>query len=613
MARKDIGIQLDRNNLNNHNDNYEELYNDFKNVVDRVSDEAFNKVIAGSRIDWSQMVDTVNDLPSNVNEGETRGVKSDNKIYRYDGSNWIAIAEINLNPISEVDDRLTTQLAELDGVNVKYFTGVSDTEKINNAIEFANNNGFSRVFIPEGDYIIYPGEYNSVPVGNDGGIRLYSNMDLVMSPKTVLHCEPVASRGYHIIHARGVKNVTIVGGEIIGDRDEHLSTGGEWGHGIYISESENIEVRNVEVSNCWGDGVYVGHEEIPCRNIRIIDVISRNNRRQGLSVTNVDGLQVIRGQYLDTNGAAPESGIDIEPDHDKDAKNILLESVFFSGNANRNLLLYTSEADMSEIVNVEVRNCVFKKKTPNERGITLNAQETDKFTNVNINDCSFYGFEDRAIYSYRSSNIFVDGCYFKGCAKAIDINIGNNIVFNSNTIEDTVDGIYVISGKKINLNSNIVRRSTNNSVNIRDSEEIHLNGLETHGSKVNAIFVYKTKHSYFTNIELNEFGRTGVLFSESNFNHISNLFSVNNVFSSDYSSNDSLYGYIVTSGSTNTSMNNIYIKGDDEIIQPNQAIKNSANERKNYIINSTILKAYRDRPIVNSLHQGIVDDSFFID
>lgn len=112
MARKEIGVQLNRNNRNNHNDNFEELYKDFNNVVEKVSKEAFDQVIEGSKIDWSQMVNDVSDLPSDAKTGDTKGVKSDNKIYRFDGSDWIPIAEINLNPISEVDDRLTSQLAD---------------------------------------------------------------------------------------------------------------------------------------------------------------------------------------------------------------------------------------------------------------------------------------------------------------------------------------------------------------------------------------------------------------------------------------------------------------------------------------------------------------------
>lgn len=112
MARKEIGVQLNRNNRNNHNDNFEELYKDFNNVVEKVSKEAFDQVIEGSKIDWSQMVNDVSDLPSDAKTGDTKGVKSDNKIYRFDGSDWIPIAEINLNPIAEVDDRLTSQLAE---------------------------------------------------------------------------------------------------------------------------------------------------------------------------------------------------------------------------------------------------------------------------------------------------------------------------------------------------------------------------------------------------------------------------------------------------------------------------------------------------------------------
>lgn len=157
MARKEIGVPLDRKNRNNHNDNFKELYDDFKNVVDRVSDEAFDKVISGSKIDWDEMVDSADDLPSNVEEGETRGVKSDNKIYRYDGSKWIPIAEINLNPIAEVDERLTTQLADIAkdvndrGINIRNLNGGNLPEDITLILQAALNS-YNHVFVPEGAY-----------------------------------------------------------------------------------------------------------------------------------------------------------------------------------------------------------------------------------------------------------------------------------------------------------------------------------------------------------------------------------------------------------------------------------------------------------------------------
>src|SRR5690625_6847924 len=103
---------LNRDARNKENENWDTIQQKFNNVVEEVSDAAFQKVIDGSKIDWEQMVDKVSDLPSNVETGETRGVKEDNKIYRFNGTDWIPIAEINLNPIAEVDQRLTTQLAE---------------------------------------------------------------------------------------------------------------------------------------------------------------------------------------------------------------------------------------------------------------------------------------------------------------------------------------------------------------------------------------------------------------------------------------------------------------------------------------------------------------------
>ena len=48
------------------------------------------------------------------------------------------------------------------------------------------------------------------------------------------------------------------GGRIIGDRDNHLGTTGEWGHGIMIRGSSRVTVRDIHISRCWGDGVSIG-------------------------------------------------------------------------------------------------------------------------------------------------------------------------------------------------------------------------------------------------------------------------------------------------------------------------------------------------------------------
>src|SRR5690625_4935038 len=114
MARREISNYLNRVNRNNHNMNYIELYQKLDNIVGEITEEVFNKIIDGSKFNWINMVDTLDDLPDNPEEGTAVGVVENNTIYRYDGSEWISIQKINLNPIAEIDERLSAQLAETD-------------------------------------------------------------------------------------------------------------------------------------------------------------------------------------------------------------------------------------------------------------------------------------------------------------------------------------------------------------------------------------------------------------------------------------------------------------------------------------------------------------------
>lgn len=112
MARKEIGVPLDRENLKKHNDNYEELYGVVNNFVGTITDEVYEQIIDGSKLIWKEPVDTSNDLPSDASEGDTRMARDTGKVYRFDGSNWQEIQQIDAGPVNEVDARLTSQLAD---------------------------------------------------------------------------------------------------------------------------------------------------------------------------------------------------------------------------------------------------------------------------------------------------------------------------------------------------------------------------------------------------------------------------------------------------------------------------------------------------------------------
>lgn len=52
---------------------------------------------------------------------------------------------------------------------------------------------------------------------------------------------------------------------------------------------------------------------VPSTNIIVDNVICDGNNRQGISVSSVIGLTVTNSQFINTQGALPESGVDFEP------------------------------------------------------------------------------------------------------------------------------------------------------------------------------------------------------------------------------------------------------------------------------------------------------------
>src|SRR5690625_4871764 len=119
MKLNRTGNALNRNTRNRDNENWAKLEKKFNDLVGAITEEVFNKIIDGSKFDWINMVDTLDELPSNPEEGTAVGVIENNTIYRYNGSEWISIQKINLNPITEIDERLSEQL--MDNDNQRHF------------------------------------------------------------------------------------------------------------------------------------------------------------------------------------------------------------------------------------------------------------------------------------------------------------------------------------------------------------------------------------------------------------------------------------------------------------------------------------------------------------
>jgi polygalacturonase len=173
-------------------------------------------------------------------------------------------------------------------------------------------------------------------------INLRSHVRLQMSSGTQLVAIPNSSQRSYVIKAWNVNNVEIAGGAVVGERARHVGSTGEWGMGVDILASQKIYVHDINISDCWGDGVYIGatgHIGVPSTDVTLNNVVSNNNRRQGLSFGPVNRVYVFNSTFSNTHGTKPEAGIDVEPSTQGIAKNIRIERSTISGNAGSGLEL----------------------------------------------------------------------------------------------------------------------------------------------------------------------------------------------------------------------------------------------------------------------------------
>lgn len=172
------------------------------------------------------------------------------------------------------------------------------------------------------------------------GLQLKSNSSLVFLKKSKLIVAPNSQSNYQALRLANVQNVAIYNPVIEGDREKHTSTQGEWGMGIWIAGSTNIKIYHARITNCWGDGIYVGKGAVPSKNIGIYYAELDNNRRNGLSIVSVDGLLVQSPIISNTNGTMPMSAIDIEPNNNADeANNIDIENAITYNNVKHGIFI----------------------------------------------------------------------------------------------------------------------------------------------------------------------------------------------------------------------------------------------------------------------------------
>ncbi len=186
------------------------------------------------------------------------------------------------------------------------------------------------VVVPAGTYLIDPVKR----------VSLRSYMLLSMDPKAILKAKTNAATRSYMLYAGNRTQVEIAGGQLIGDRDTHTyitTSTSEWNHGIQILACTHVTIRDLYVAKCAGDGICTGGNT---SDLVITNVISTQNRRQGLSITQANNVKVYDSEFSFTQGTSPECGIDIEPDNTYTASNIWIENCRLNSNKKYGINIY---------------------------------------------------------------------------------------------------------------------------------------------------------------------------------------------------------------------------------------------------------------------------------
>jgi len=216
-----------------------------------------------------------------------------------------------------------------------------DTAAIQAAIDSLPNSG-GTVVIPAGRYMINAKK----------ALRLHSHTRLKLDSSAELRVIPNSASRYWVVKVWNANNVEIVGGSIVGDRASHRGSSGEWGYGINVSGSQNVLVKNVKVSEFWGDGLLVGatgsgRSLSRSDYVTFNNVVSSHNRRQGLTVGPSKHVYIVNSTFKNTKGTLPEAGIDMEPQDQGPVNKVRLENNTFSGNHGNGIELHANISDIT--------------------------------------------------------------------------------------------------------------------------------------------------------------------------------------------------------------------------------------------------------------------------
>lgn len=283
---------------------------------------------------------------------------------------------------------------------------------------------------------------------NDKGLKLRTNNHLLFQRNSALVLKPTSKSQYYLLMIDGVQNVAVYYPKIMGDRQKHLSSKGQWGMGIWIKNSKNIEIFSPTISNCWGDGIYLGHEKEASvnENVKIVNGVLDNNRRNGISIISGRNIEINNVFISNTNGQNPQSGIDIEPNSNDDIlENIKLLNIETFNNTMNGIVVSIGNlsGQKKKEISIKIDN---HKDTYSYLGLSFLMSRHNSTTSMS----NVGGTIDLKNLTYNDSGLASLMTYKGKKNNAVNINIENVKVLKNN--------------RRVNFNKDVFKKNLNNGI-----------------------------------------------------------------------------------------------------------------------------------------------------
>ncbi|MUG25647.1 right-handed parallel beta-helix repeat-containing protein [Paenibacillus macerans] len=385
------------------------------------------------------------------------------------------------------------------GIKTDGTEAVKTTEGLNKAIAHAKSAGYNEAFIPKGTYLIQGvgTTFQNTPE-KGGGIVVPSHMKLTLDHEAELKVQPNAERGYSCIYLRKVQNVTISGGIITGDLDQHdfsklPKSTYEWGFGIYVHGGKNITIENMKIRKCIGDCIFLGSvgllgvdpdydkpEKVAIRNCSL-DGARRNN----ISITAADGVFVENNVITNAGtvkGTKPWAGIDIEGYGEgaidyEEPRRVVVRGNVFRGNAEVSVLNFNG---YGVIIEGNHADNTFSYGNGTDTVISNNVMVRTDGSKVAI-------AAQQVSNGYDGNNVTIVGNIIKGFSSGIDAR-GKDVVVTGNTVSHLGNtggtGIGVWDAENVLVADNAVHRCAGLPYKVDNSNDVQfLNNKALHSER----------------------------------------------------------------------------------------------------------------------------------